>query len=373
MNDSEKIAIQKEEDFSLKRAKIKLYKDTNNNETFKIKKIVISSIIIFIIIAMILIKTINKLKANKYIYSLINENNNNKLKYDSNIKYEDYDKEIITDRIKKNSGWIIGLNEAQFINGIIRKNKLKNCLEIGVANGGSSILILNAIKDIDNSILVSLDLNKEVYNDKNKLTGYRVYKYFPELTKNWKLYTGDQPHKFLVDLNIKFDFLFLDSAHVSPGELLNFIEALPFLNENAIVVIHDLLWHFKKVISSKFYPSCIRLLPTLYGNKIFLSQTNKNVSNIGAVVLGPNQKNHYLDYFLLLLNFWEYIPTDKHIKDLRVFIKNYYKDEIYLNIFDTAVRENKKAIQKFLKYNNNLEEKKYLVSLGKKWNTTNNL
>ena len=210
MNDSEKIAIQKEEDFSLKRAKIKLYKDTNNNETFKIKKIVISSIIIFIIIAMILIKTINKLKANKYIYSLINENNNNKLKYDSNIKYEDYDKEIITDRIKKNSGWIIGLNEAQFINGIIRKNKLKNCLEIGVANGGSSILILNAIKDIDNSILVSLDLNKEVYNDKNKLTGYRVYKYFPELTKNWKLYTGDQPHKFLVDLNIKFDFLFLD-------------------------------------------------------------------------------------------------------------------------------------------------------------------
>ena len=119
MNDSEKIAIQKEEDFSLKRAKIKLYKDTNNNETFKIKKIVISSIIIFIIIAMILIKTINKLKANKYIYSLINENNNNKLKYDSNIKYEDYDKEIITDRIKKNSGWIIGLNEAQFINGIL--------------------------------------------------------------------------------------------------------------------------------------------------------------------------------------------------------------------------------------------------------------
>ena len=174
-------------------------------------------------------------------------------------------------------------------------------------------------------------------------------------------------------MNIKFDFLFLDSAHVSPGEILNFIEALPFLNENAIVVIHDLLWHFKKVISSKFYPSCIRLLPTLYGNKIFLSQTNKNVSNIGAVVLGPNQKNHYLDYFLLLLNFWEYIPTDKHIKDLRVFIKNYYKDEIYLNIFDTAVRENKKAIQKFLKYNNNLEEKKYLVSLGKKWNTTNNL
>ena len=88
--------------------------------------------------------------------------------------------------------------------------------------------ILNSIKDIENSILVSLDINKKVYLDKNKLTGYRVYQYFPELTKNWKLYTGNQPHKFLVNLNMKFDFIFLDSAHSTPGEIINFIEVLPF-------------------------------------------------------------------------------------------------------------------------------------------------
>ena len=139
---------------------------------------------------------------------------------------------------------MLGEKEARFINGIIRKNKPKNCLEIGVANGGSSILILNAIKDIENSVLVSLDLNKELFKDPSKMTGYRVNQYFPELTKNWKLFTGDQAHKFLVNLNMKFDFLFLDSAHVSPGEIINLIEVLPFLNEYAIVVIHDLLWHF---------------------------------------------------------------------------------------------------------------------------------
>ena len=118
--------------------------------------------------------------------------------------------------------------EARFINGLIRKNKPKNCLKIGVANGGSSIVILNAIKDIQNSALVSLDLNKELFRDPTKLTGYRVYQYFPELTKNWKLYTGNQPHKFLVNLNMKFDFVFLDSAHATPGEIINFIEVLPF-------------------------------------------------------------------------------------------------------------------------------------------------
>ena len=105
--------------------------------------------------------------------------------------------------------------EANFIDGIIRKHKLKTCLEIGVANGGSSILILNDIKDIENSFLVQIDLFTHVLSDRKNKIGYRVYEFFPELTKNWKLFTGDQPHKFLVDLNMKFDLLFLDSAHVS--------------------------------------------------------------------------------------------------------------------------------------------------------------
>ena len=279
-------------------------------------------------------------------------------------------KDMITDKIKKDSGWILSLNEAQFINGIIRKNKLKNCLEIGVAQGGSSVLILNAIKDIKDSILVSLDLNKELYNDPKKLTGYRVNQYFPELSKNWKLYTGEQPHKFLVNLNIKFDFLFLDSAHVSPGEIINFIEALPFLNKNAIVVIHDLFWHFRRVIDYKFFPSCISLIPILYGDKVFLHSRDRDVSNIGAVFLHPNQEQHYLDYFLLLLNFWEYIPKDFQINELRIFIKKYYKGEIYINIFDTAVRENKMVNKKFLKFDD-LKGKNYLLSLGNKWNISN--
>ena len=138
-------------------------------------------------------------------------------------------KEIIT-----KSGWQLSLKQAYFINGIIRKYKPKHCLEIGVANGGSSILILNAIKDIKDSILVSLDLNTQLYIDSKKKTGYRVKKYFFELSKNWMLFTGDMPNKFLVKLNIKFDLLFLDTSHISPGEFLNLIEAMPFLNENPI-------------------------------------------------------------------------------------------------------------------------------------------
>ena len=172
----------------------------------------------------------------------------------------------------------------------------------------------------------------------------------------------------MTDLNIKFDFLFLDSTHVSPGEIINFIEALPFLNQNAIVVMHDLFWHFKQVIITKFFPSCISLIPALFGKKVFLKESNEGVSNIAAVFLNPNQNEHYLDYFLLLLNFWEYMPKDNQINDLRTFVKKYYKDEIFVKIFDIAVRYNKIANKQFSKLINPLEEKLILKRLGLKWN-----
>ena len=57
------------------------------------------------------------------------------------------------------------------------------------------------------------------------------------------------------------------------------------------------------------------------------------MSNIGAVFLYPNQKAHYLNYFLLLMNFWEYIPKDEQINDLRNFIKKYYKKKKYIYFY----------------------------------------
>ena len=243
-------------------------------------------------------------------------------------------------------------NQPYFLNGLIRKFKPKNCLEIGVANGGSSILILNAIKDIPDSSLISLDLNTQLYYDQSNKTGYRVNLFFPELTKNWKLLTGQQPHKFLVELNMKFDFVFLDTAHSAPGEILNFIELLPFLNENAIFVLHDILWHFHSEI--KFFPSNVYLYPVIYGDKVLLKNNDGEIENIGAVFLYNNQEQHYLDYFFLLLSFWEYIPNDNELNDLKIFIKNFYKKDIFIKIFDTAVIQNKisyKNHQKYLREN----------------------
>ena len=190
------------------------FKDTKENifKPFNNKYIYIPSMLILIMISQYIIQNILK-----------NNKKEKKQRYDINFKYEDFDKKILTDKIKKNSGWMLNEQQAYFINGIIRKNKPKNCLEVGVANGGSSILILNAIKEIENSVLVSLDLNSELFIDRNKKTGYRVKQFFPELINKWKLYTGEQPHIFLDKLQLKFDFVFLDTAHISPGEIITSI------------------------------------------------------------------------------------------------------------------------------------------------------
>ena len=157
------------------------------------------------------------------LYILLNKNIN--IKYlkskviDYNFEYDKYEREIISEKMKKYALWQLSEKEFYFINGIIRKYKPANCLEIGVAEGGSSILILNAIKDIKNSFLISLDLNTQYYLNSSKYTGHCVKEHFNDLTNNWKLLTGQQPHKFLEKLNLKFDFLFLDTAHFAPGEL----------------------------------------------------------------------------------------------------------------------------------------------------------
>jgi hypothetical protein len=78
------------------------------------------------------------------------------------------------------------------------------------------ILLLNAIKDIQGSILISLDLSTQLRTKHSKKSGYKVNQYFPELAKKWKLFTGQQLHKFLIKLNMKFGFVFLDNAHSAP-------------------------------------------------------------------------------------------------------------------------------------------------------------
>ena len=335
--------------------KEKLNKTKYNN--ISKEKIIYRIIILLLIIIIFIILLYVRKNENKKNIILSNEEkhfNNTQNEFDMDLDYHNYEREIITDKMKNLAHWQLNDDEPYFLNGIIRKFKPKKCLEIGVAYGGSAIIILNAIKDIKDSFLISLDLNTDLFNKVKLKTGCNVEKYFPELASNnkWQLYTGEQPHKFLDKLNMKFDFLFLDTSHLTPGEIINIIEAFPFLEENAIVVLHDVLFHLPshghyKPKEIKFHPSQIYLMTSLSGNKVVIPDNRFGAENIGAVFLNPNQEKYYLNYFFLLMSPWDYMPTDSQIEELRVFIKKYYKKDKYLNLFNKAVEENKMYLENF--------------------------
>ena len=64
------------------------------------------------------------------------------------------------------------------------------------------------------------------------------------------------------------------------------------------------------------------------GDKIIVSNNHNSIENIGAIILYPNQEKYYLNYFLLLLSPWDYVPKLHYINEIREFIKNYYKNEV---------------------------------------------
>lgn len=158
------------------------------------------SFIVFLFIIVFLIKKAIKIKSvfralfkDKQINKNGKQLNNIKNTFETDKELIYYDRDIITQKMKTSAGWQLVENEPYFINGIVRKYKPKKCLEIGVASGGSAIIILNALKDVNDSFLISLDISTKNYNNPNLLTGYRVNQYFPELAANnkWRLFTGE--------------------------------------------------------------------------------------------------------------------------------------------------------------------------------------
>ena len=69
----------------------------------------------------------------------------------------------------------------------------------------------------------------------------------------WKLYTGNTTAAFIEEIGGDIDFVFIDTAHVMPGEVLNVIEIFPFLKKTLLlllmiyIIIQYLIQHIKNI------------------------------------------------------------------------------------------------------------------------------
>ena len=244
----------------------------------------------------------------------------------------------IKDKLLANECSQMWANHREFINGVIRKFKPKKILEIGVNKGGGSIVMLNAISDFKNSHLYSIDLNTE------DIVGSCVREHFPELMKKWTLFKGNIATEFMEQIGNNIDMAFIDTAHYEPGEILDFIIALPFLKENAIVIIHD--------IANQLTPYCRRnewapykIYNGIRGEKFLPSGPGILTKDIGGVKLDKNQKKYYYEYFRLLEGQWQYYPKKVHIEEMKKYFKKYYDDNC-LTMFEEATSFNKHFVRR---------------------------
>jgi len=228
-------------------------------------------------------------------------------------------------------------NQREFLNGIIRKFKPRKILEIGVRHGGSSIVILNAIDDLKNSHLYSIDLSPE------EDIGECVIKYFPKFMKKWSLFKGNIATEYIENIGGKIDLVFIDTAHFEPGEILDFLIVLPFLKEEAIVIFHDIANQITRSTSRNEWAPYI-IFNGIRGEKYLPSGKGILTQDIGAVRLDRNQNKFYHDYFRLLGGQWQYFPKEEHIIQLRKHFKNYYDDKCLI-MFEEALSFNRNFVK----------------------------
>ncbi len=248
--------------------------------------------------------------------------------------------------------------QANFIVYLLKKYNSKKILELGVSAGGSSLLILDTIKDFENAHLYSIDYLNYWYKDKNKPVGFVVNEKAPNLLDNWTLYSGNFACEFIdqicPDKAQDIDFCFIDTIHLRPGEILDFLMVLPYLKKNAVVVFHDISLHTFGEEFATSDANCI-LYSAIKGEKILPLNDCSRFPNMGAIILDDDIRERIFDVFNALLLRWYYIlEKEEYLLILKHFEKHY--EEELIDIYKKAYEYNNMLVTSLLQ-NNKLTNK----------------
>lgn len=136
--------------------------------------------------------------------------------------------------------------ESSFLCGLLKKHRPRKILEVGVAGGGTTAIILQcmAMLGVEDFEMHSVDYSERFYRDPNYQSGFLGNEAKElmggKIKSKHRFHFGDIAASFMEEIGGGVDFLILDTTHRMPGEVLDFISLLPYLKENAVVVLHDI-------------------------------------------------------------------------------------------------------------------------------------
>lgn len=237
-----------------------------------------------------------------------------------------------------------------FLCGMIKENKPKKILEIGVAAGGTTAVMLSCLKMLDfNSEMYSVDICEKWYRTGESETGFVAKKFMNQIVGNTK-------HKFLLGKAIPYiideigkgiDFLILDTTHAMPGELLDFLICLPYLEDGCVVILHDVMENHMACNDNEI--STKLLFNLVQGDKWYMQEDELDAfgySNISAFRVDKKMHENINSLFFALTFSWMYLLEDVDAKKYEELLGKHYGYEYMENFRKILELQNYTNIRK---------------------------
>ncbi len=155
--------------------------------------------------------------------------------------------------------------------------------------------------------------------------GYIAQETFPEFYQSGKakLFIGKDASEIIESFHETFDFVILDTAHIHPIETLNFLTILPYLTDDAVVVLDDVMLHFESLSHS--YATRL-LFDTVVADKLCIDGDDYISQNVVAFQITADTHKYIADVFRSLMFPWNMLTSD--IEMIQPFIERHYDDKL---------------------------------------------
>lgn len=132
--------------------------------------------------------------------------------------------------------------DAAFFAGLEMAVKPQKIVEVGVASGWGSVILLRALDDagVTEYSYFGVDIAERFFYDANYATGQAVAEVVPALASRYRLLTGRSIAEVAQEIGGGIDFAFIDAHHMHPWATLDLLSLLPFLVPECWVAMHDL-------------------------------------------------------------------------------------------------------------------------------------
>ena len=249
--------------------------------------------------------------------------------------------------------------DSAFLCGILRDVHPEKILEVGVAGGGTTAIIMQCMAMQGWSYeLHSIDLSEKLWCDESLAVGFLAEeaKKFISGTCQ-RTYLGKLATEWMSQIGGDIDCLILDTAHCLPGEVLEFLALLEYLRDGAVVVLHDLANNFCMLDRNNFREraNATKLLfDSVTAEKYLVCDSSAKVRggmpNIGAFHVSKATREHLADVVGLLTSTWLYMPAEEQMAIYREAVFRGLDEECQW-LYDCAVKMNKSIMQAPLDFN----------------------